>query len=306
MFKLYMGLFLAINIYAGTQYTNDKVEITNSKKDKVFTREYTYNASDDDSKNSAREKALSQLKALLSEEVGTHIQSSLDMKNTIKNGIKTEYVKSEINSLSAAIIKLKILSEKWDGKTYYVKADVKLNEEETMNLLLEAIKDKASEKDIKRLNKILNEQNKNLDKSYEKIQQLQKKLVLQEIQNKASISELKDTKIKLQLLQKEKIHYDNQVIKQKNEIVRIKKLIDTAKKRINKENKKACLLESGMTKQEVIDALGSPTGLEDYSCKGATNGIYYPLKGNCTNWYYGTVKLIFGKNKILQTKSGCY
>ena len=63
-----------------------------------------------------------------------------------------------------------------------------------MQLLLEAIKAKASQKDVNRLNKILKEQNGNLDKSYSKIKQLQKKLVLQEIKNQASKDELSDTK----------------------------------------------------------------------------------------------------------------
>lgn len=293
MFKLYLGLILSINIYAATQYTNNKVEVSQSKNDKVFTREYTYNASDDDSKNSAREKALSQLKALLSEEVGTHIQSSLNMQDTIKNGVKTEYIKSEINSLSASITKLKILNEKWNGKTYYVKADVKLNEDETMNLLLEAIKAKASEKDIKRLNKILNEQNSHLDKSYEKIQELQKKLVLQEIQNKASIQELEDTKVKLQELQtlKEKYEYQKQL--QKNEISRIQSEINKIKKQMDKESEKACQAVVGMKRNEVSRIIGTPRDTSSF-----------PALNQSTFYYGQKVGLVFS-GYLLKNIYGC-
>jgi len=258
-------------------YNNSTIDVPSSKNDKIFIREYKYNASDTDSKVSSRKKAIVQLKSILSEEVGVHIESSLEMKNTVRNGVNNKYVKSEINQLSASITKLKILDEKWNGVTYYIKASVRVNEEQTMRLLLEAIKAKASKKDIKRLNKILKEQNGDLDKSYSKINLLQKKLVLQEIQNQASKDELLDTKRILQRLQIEKQKYDNKVQNQKSEISRIQRLVQKAKNRIKKDNKKSCLMKDGMTKEEIKNAIGNPT---------STNAI-----GD--EWYYGNQSMFF-------------
>lgn len=150
------GLFLlhANSTYSRT-YNNNIINIPSSENDKIFIKEYTYNASDNDSKNSSRKIAIAELKSLLSEEIGVHIQSSFDIKKTLSSKI----VRKEINQLSASITKVKILEEKWNGVTYYIKASVKVNEEQTMKLLLEAIKAKASKKDLERLTKILKKKN---------------------------------------------------------------------------------------------------------------------------------------------------
>jgi septal ring factor EnvC (AmiA/AmiB activator) len=289
MIILSLGLFTIS--FAETKYNNSSVSTSPSKNDKIFIREYTYNASEDDSKNSSRNKAISQLKSILSEEVGTHIESSLDIKDTSKKGVSTSYVKSEINSLSASITKLKILDEKWNGVTYYVKASVKINEEQTMMLLIEAIKAKASKKDIKRLNKILKEQNGHLDKSYSKIQQLQKKLVLQEVKNQASKSELADTKKLLDKLQLEKIKYDKKIVKQKSEIDKIKNII-----RKNESNAYNTLI-SGMTPYEVKKMVGKPRSIA--SCSSRTYYNYGRL------WVIIRTGIVSGWIKLDEWNGAC-
>ncbi len=282
-------------------YNNSTIDIPSSKNDKIFIREYKYNASDTDSKVSSRKKAIAQLKSILSEEVGVHITSSLEMKDTVKNGVNNKYFKSEISQLSASITKLKIIDEKWNGVTYYIKASVRVNEEQTMKLLLEAIKAKASKKDVKRLNKILKEQNGNLDKSYSKIQQLQKKLVLQEIQNQASKNELSEAKRTLEKLRKEKQKYDNKIIEHRSEINKIKRLVQKAKNRIKSQNKKACMIEKGMTKHEVIQAIGLPISTGG-QCN-YTTGIYSKY---CEKWYYGDIMIYFPEDmNLVQSKNGC-
>ena len=280
-------------------YNNSTISIPSSRNDKIFIREYRYNASDTDSKVSSRKKAIAQLKSILSEEVGVHITSSLEMKDTVKNGVNNKYFKSEISQLSASITKLKILDEKWNGVTYYIKASVRVNEEQTMKLLLEAIKAKASKKDVKRLNKILKEQNAHLDKSYNKIQKLQKKLVLQEIQNQASKNELSEAKRTLEKLRKEKQKYDNKVQEQKNEISRVRRLVQKIKNRIIKQSKQACMIPTGTTKKEVVSILGYPPSTDGTDC----NNIYQQF---CGNWQYGKVNLSFGYSSIVKNKSGCY
>jgi hypothetical protein len=174
IFTLLLGTFT--NLQAENKYEknyhNDTFNISSSSDTKIFIKEYTYNASDDDSKNSSRKIAIAELKSLLSEEIGVHIQSSFEIKQTSTN----EIVKKEINQLSASITKLKILEEKWNGVTYYIKASVKVNEEQTMLLLLEAIKAKASKKDVDKLTNILKKKNY-------KINELNKQITLNEFLN---------------------------------------------------------------------------------------------------------------------------
>ncbi len=292
MKKLIMAVMLlfTINIYA---------------ENKVFIRDYTYNAGDDDSKNSSRKEALKQLKALLSEEVGVHIESSLGMTKAVTNGVSQSYITSEITSLSSSITKLTIIDEKWNGVTYYVKASVKINEEQTMTLLIEAIKSKASEKDIKRLNKILAEQNGNLDKSYGEIKELQKKLVLHEIENQASKVELAEAKALLKKLQIKKQNYNNEITEQYRKLIKIKEQIKKIKYRILTESQKACLLEKGMTKNEIKKSIGNPTAHDASMYSGDCNGIFKLTSAQCDRWYYGTIELHFKENGLLNWKSGC-
>lgn len=102
-----------------------------------FLKEYTYNASDDDSKNSSRKKAIAQIKSLVSEEVGTMIKSSLTMHTKQENDKLDELVNSKIHSMSQSFIQLSILEERWDGRQYYIKAKVKVDKAEAKNIVEE-------------------------------------------------------------------------------------------------------------------------------------------------------------------------
>ena len=51
-------------------------------KDKTFVREYTYKASDYDSKVTSRSNALEQVKRILLEEVSVYMQSEIDWTQT--------------------------------------------------------------------------------------------------------------------------------------------------------------------------------------------------------------------------------
>ena len=211
---------------------NKKIEIKSSKDDKVFVREYTYKASEDDSKNSSRKKAIQQLKILLSEEIGTHISSYLEIEKRTHNNISYQSVKNEITSLSSSITKLKILKEKWDGESYYVKASVKVNEKRTLELILQEIRSKSSEKDVKRLNEILKEQEILLSQHNSTIEEINKKLVSQELINEAKKNEI--TKMKGDL-----IRYQKEEIEKNKEAIIYKSKIEEKMALVNQLNKKA-------------------------------------------------------------------
>ena len=76
----------------------------------TFEKEYTYQASEIDSKVSSRAIALEQIKRLLLEELGTYLISETEVKNF-------QLTKDQVTVLTAGIVRAEILQEKWDGKT---------------------------------------------------------------------------------------------------------------------------------------------------------------------------------------------
>jgi len=89
---------------------------------KTFIKEYTYQASEFDSKASCRTIAREQVKRLLLEELGTYLESSTEVKNY-------ELTKDKITALTAGVVQTQILEEKWDGKSYWLKAEIKADPE---------------------------------------------------------------------------------------------------------------------------------------------------------------------------------
>jgi tetratricopeptide (TPR) repeat protein len=88
-----------------------------SAETKTFIKEYTYQASEADSKLSSRTIALEQVKRLLLEELGTYLESQTEIKDF-------HLTKDQIVVLTAGIVSADMLSESWDGKAYYLKAKI--------------------------------------------------------------------------------------------------------------------------------------------------------------------------------------
>jgi len=128
-----------------------------SAKTVTYVKEYTYQASEMDSKLSSRTIALEQVKRLLLEELGTYLISETAVKDF-------ELTKDQISSLTAGIVMTVILDEKWDGKTYILKAKITTETDEL----------------IKAMNNIRRDQEKS--KTWEEMKEKTEK-VLQEIEN---------------------------------------------------------------------------------------------------------------------------
>ncbi len=90
---------------------------------KTFIRECTYQVSDLDSKASCRTIAMEQVKRDLLEEFGTYVKS----KTTVTN---SQLADDEIVTLTAGVVQTKLLEERWDGKEYWLKAELKADPEE--------------------------------------------------------------------------------------------------------------------------------------------------------------------------------
>jgi tetratricopeptide (TPR) repeat protein len=129
---------------------------------KIFVKEYTYQASEIDSKVTSRAIALEQVKRLLLEEFGTFLISETDVKNF-------QLTKDKVTVLTAGIVKTEILVEKWDGNTYYVKAKITADPRETAKII-EELKENSQK------NRELEETSRKADEALKKIKQLQDEL----------------------------------------------------------------------------------------------------------------------------------
>jgi len=285
-----LAISISSSLQAKTTYTESNINVPSSKEDKIFTREYTYNSSEDDSKNSSRKKAIQQIKILLTQEIGTHIESYLEIQKKNINGTSYKSIKNEIRSLSAGITKVKVLKEKWNGKTYYIKASVKINEKRTMELLLQSLKDKSSEKDVKRLNKILAEQKNELNQQNSKVQAINKKLISQEIVNEARKNEVLNMKKKLVKFNKEEIAQKKEAKKYKTELERkkalIKKLNSKSKNKVGKQKQEwlntkelLCSFDLGSSYSDIKQIIG----VDQFTSIGAGIDCYNYPEDYCVN-----------------------
>ncbi len=143
--------------------------------EKTFVREYTYQASDYDSKVTSRANALEQVKRILLEEVSMFIKSEINMSTTEESiGGESElkdFYENKITSITAGITETKILEEKWIGKEYWMKAEITIDPDDIDRKVndivnsreklkeLEDVKKKADDAlaEIKRLKKELAE-----------------------------------------------------------------------------------------------------------------------------------------------------
>lgn len=121
--------------------------IVASAETKTFIKEYTYQAGDEDSKNSCRIIALREVKRLLLEELGTYLESETEVKNF-------QMAKDQIVTLTAGIVGTELIEDKWDGKTYWLKAKITANPQDVTKAIDSLRKDREKVKELEGLRKI--------------------------------------------------------------------------------------------------------------------------------------------------------
>ena len=258
--------------------TDTRLELPLSDEDVEFVREYTYRASEDDSKNSSRKKAIEQIRILLSEEIGVYLESYLEINKIDSSDVTREDVSHEIKSLSSGITRIRLLDEKWDGNTYYVKASVRTNPQQAIETLLEAIKAKSAKSEIDRLNLIIAKQKALLSESNDRATELQKELVRQELLYETRQSERLKNKTQLIRTAEEQMLQEKMLAVERVEIEKVKRIVRQSRDKRDRIAKKACLIEKGMTKFEVLEALGKPE---------------YGYITNSRIYYYGEIVINF-------------
>ncbi len=124
---------------------------------KTFKKEYSYQASEFDSKASSRTIAFEQVKRLLLEELGTYLESKTEV-------INFQITKDQITMLSAGIVKTEILTEKWDGKTYELVAIIIADPDEVVKSVDILRKDREKTKELEEIQKKANNALKEVEK----------------------------------------------------------------------------------------------------------------------------------------------
>lgn len=140
---------------------------------KTFIRDYSYRASDADSKITARSIALNQVKTLLLEEIGVYIESSFEDTAIEGKAGEQQLTKQQIISITAGVTETNILEERWDGATYYLKAKIEANIDDVKKKVQEIAKDREKTKE-------LNEAREKAETALTQIRILQSKLAKSE------------------------------------------------------------------------------------------------------------------------------
>ena len=227
---------------------------------KVFIREYYYQASESDSKITARTKALSEVKRLLLEELGVYMESYTNYITEDKNGdVSKDFFQNEIKSLSAGITETRILEENWNGIQYYIKAEIEADPTDVARKINASLEKRKVDVVIDSLRVLLTTtQSISLQKN-EEVKALQTKYDEQVLQVKQQEEKVTALKKQLQDLQTKLGNYQQQEQQILSEVQKIEQRIKKSSD-IVLQNARI-----GMTYSELISVCGKPRSI-DRSC----------------------------------------
>ncbi|MDO8958074.1 MAG: tetratricopeptide repeat protein [Deltaproteobacteria bacterium] len=159
-----MGIKICINKFTLFLITVFILSVANLAfaETKVFVEEYTYQASEYDSKVSCRALALEQVKRLLLEKLGIYLESETEVKNF-------QLTKDQIVILTAGIVAAEIVDEKWDGKTYFFKAKITADPKDVANSINKLRQDRQETKELE-------ETRKKADEALREVEKLKREL----------------------------------------------------------------------------------------------------------------------------------
>lgn len=247
------------------------ISIMSNAEPKVFVREYTYQASESDSKLTARSCALSAVKGLLVEELGVYIESYVNY-NVEDDGLKVskDFYTNEIRQLSMGVAETKIIDEQWDGHTYYVKAEITVDPSDVVRRINKSIEDRKNDVSVDSLQA-------ELEKSKEHIIELEKKL--------KELAESKAVEKELQM------QYDE-----------IKAKIDKYVEKINARAELALSFPIGSRLSDVEEIMGEPDADNSKKRMGVRRTVEFD-GGEAVRLKYGNVWLCFSGEILLYAVS---
>jgi len=256
---------------------NDKVQVSNAAQKKTFIREYFYKASETDSKVTSRQKALTEVKALLIEELGTYVESYVNHVVADKNGVITkDFFTNEIKTLSTGTTETKILEERWDGYEYYIKAEIMADPEEVVRRISQTLSMRKSSNAIDSLKILLQSSNSELILKSNELTDLKEELAVQQKKINSTQSSLNGLNQQLIESKRQLATYQAQEKHILSEIEEIEQLMKDA------ANKAVANVRIGMTPEEVVRVCGKPR-----------------VAQSCDNMNYGAVWVLFQSGIVM-------
>lgn len=218
---------------------------------KTFVRDYTYRASDSDSKISSRQKALEEVKASLIEELGIYVTSYVNYEVEEINGKMTkDFFTNEIKTFSAGTTELKIIEEAWDGYNYYVQAEISADPEEVLRRINETLSVRKKSAVIDSLNALLKYSEVELNNKAGELEKVENELATTNAQLDNQKASFQEAKNELQSLRTQLAQYQREEQEVKDEIESIREKV------LLKGTKARSFIRIGMTYDEVSNELG--------------------------------------------------
>lgn len=227
-------------------------------QEKSFIREYYYRASEDDSKITSRQKALTEVKKLLIEELGIYVESYVNWERKEENNVLSkDFFTNEIKTLSAGITETKIIEENWNGSEYYIKAEIKTDPNEVLRKINQTISIRKANTVIDSLKLLLSESNKLIKSHNQEVESIKGLLNQKNIDIQEKQKDLINLNQQLLYIKKQLETYEIQEKKILSEIEVIEtKIKDATNKALNN-------IRLGMTNPEVIQLCGEPRSKDE-------------------------------------------
>ena len=258
--------------------------VCGNAESRTFVREYYYQAGESDSKISSRTKALTEVKRLLLEEIGVYLESYINYsEEKTENRISSQFLKKEIEQISAGITETSILEENWTGVEYYIKAEITVDPDDVIRQLNRSIEHRKASVVVDSLNMLLTEANTSIKAKESEIASLR-----QSLENEQE--KLRQQEENLQRLNNElsglKSRY-SQIAKQEQAV---QSEIDRIRRAFNQSTSKASQVLIGMNDEDVVHLCGKPR-----STNIKTSNTNYRAGGNRSLdvWNYGNISIIF-------------
>lgn len=233
--------------------------VSSYAENKTFIREYTYQASESDSKISARTQALTEVKKLLLEELGVYVESYVNYTIESQNGhISKDFITNEIKQMSAGITETKILEEKWNGEQYFIRAEIAADPSDVVRRINQTLEKRQSDVVIDSLHLLLTNMQQNVEVKNAEITKLNEQLQEQTATTQAQQKKVESLNKQLASLQGQLNQYKQEEQTILNEIERIQKNLQ------NITNKAVTNARVGMTYEEMIRVCGQPRAEEKY------------------------------------------
>ena len=229
-------------------------------ENKTFIREYTYQASESDSKISARTNAMTEVKKLLLEELGVYVESYVNYTIESQEGhISKDFITNEIKQMSVGITETKILDESWNGEQYYIKAEIVADPTDVVRRINQTLEKRQSDVVIDSLHILLKNMKQNVEIKNAEISKLNEQLKSQTATNQAQQQKVNSLNQQLTTLQTQLSKYQQEERQILSEIDRIKKNLQ------NITTKAVTNAKVGMNTAEVKSVCGAPRQVQTCS-----------------------------------------